>query len=68
MDFLKRFYLFIHERHTERGRDIGRERNRLPAGELDVGLNPRTLRLRPEPKAQLLSHPSAPHVFGLKKV
>ena len=28
--FLKR--LFIHERHTERGRDIGRGRNRLHAG------------------------------------
>ena len=24
--------LFIHERHRERGRDIGRERNRLHAG------------------------------------
>ena len=38
--FLKRFYLFIHERHThrermrerERGRDTGRERSRLHAG------------------------------------
>ena len=29
--FLKYFiYLFIHERHTERGRDIGRGRSRLP--------------------------------------
>ena len=27
-----RFYLFIHERHTERGRDIGRGRSRLPWG------------------------------------
>ena len=26
--------LFIHERHTERGRDIGRGRSRLPAGSL----------------------------------
>ena len=24
-------YLFIHERHTERGRDTGRGRSRLPA-------------------------------------
>ena len=31
-DFLKRFYLFIHERHTERGRDTGRGRSRLPVG------------------------------------
>ena len=28
--FLKIFYLFIHYRHTERGRDIGRRRSRLP--------------------------------------
>ena len=27
-----RLYLFIHERHTERGRDAGRGRNRLPMG------------------------------------
>ena len=25
-DFFLRFYLFIHERHRERGRDTGRER------------------------------------------
>ena len=32
--FLKKdfIYLFIHERHTERGRDTGRGRSRLPAG------------------------------------
>ena len=28
----QRFYLFIHERHTERGRDIGSGRSRLPEG------------------------------------
>ena len=28
------FYLFIHERHRERGRDIGRGRSRLPKGSL----------------------------------
>ena len=27
--------LFIHERHTERGRDIGRERSRLPVDRPD---------------------------------
>ena len=32
--FWKRLYLFIHERHKERGRDIGRERSRLPPGSL----------------------------------
>ena len=30
--FFLRFYLFIHERHKERGRNIGRGRSRLPAG------------------------------------
>ena len=30
--FLKRFYLFIHESHRDRGRDIVRGRSRLPAG------------------------------------
>ena len=32
--FLKRFYLFIHERHTDRGRDTGRGRSRLHVGSL----------------------------------
>ena len=32
--YFKRFYVFIHERHTERGRGIGREISRLPAGSL----------------------------------
>ena len=32
--FLKIFYLFIHERHRGRGRDIGRRRSRLPTGSL----------------------------------
>ena len=30
--FFLRFYLFIHERHTDRGRDIGRGRSRLMQG------------------------------------
>ena len=30
----KRFYLFIHERHKERGRDTGRGRGRVPVGSL----------------------------------
>ena len=33
-NFSLRFYLFIHERDRERGRDIGRERSRLHAGTL----------------------------------
>ena len=32
--FFLRFYLFIHERHRERGRDTGRGRSRLHAGSL----------------------------------
>ena len=32
--FFLRFYLFIYERHTERGRDIGKGRSRLQAGSL----------------------------------
>ena len=54
--FFKRFYLFIHERHRERGRDIGRGRSRL---QLDTGLDPRTLGSWSKPKAdtQALSHP-----------
>ena len=35
-----RFYLFIHERHTERGRDTGRGRSRLPAGSPMQDLTP----------------------------
>ena len=45
--FFKRFYSFIHERHTERGRDIGRgRRSRLHAESLmwdsiqDSGITP----------------------------
>ena len=30
--FFLRFYLFIHKRHTERGKDTGRGRSRLHAG------------------------------------
>ncbi|XP_077702227.1 PCNA-interacting partner isoform X3 [Canis aureus] len=45
-------------RDTERGRDTSRGRSRLPHGEPDVGLDPRTPGSRPEPKAeaQPLSH------------
>ena len=68
--FLKRFYLLIHQRHTERGRDTDRGRGRLPARSLtwDWILGPGS---RPEPKAdaQWLSHsgiPGGPHLIRVK--
>ena len=33
----KDFYLFILERHRERGRDIGKGRSKAPCGEPDTG-------------------------------
>ena len=56
-----RFYLFIHERHTERGRDRQREKQ-APRRELDVGFNPGTPGSCPEPKtdAQPQGHPGVP--------
>ena len=61
--FFWRFYLFIHERHTERAEtqaegEAGSSRSRKP----NVGLDPRTLGSRPELKAeaQPLSHPGVP--------
>ena len=49
-------------RDTERGRDIDKERSRLPCKEPDAGLDPRTPGSQPEPKAdaQPLSHSGAP--------
>ena len=49
-------------RETKRGRDIGRERSRVPKGSLIVRLDPRILGSQPKPKtdSQLLSHPGAP--------
>ena len=51
--------LFIHERYTERGWDIGQREKQVPWGEPNVGLGPGTLGPQPEPKAdaQPLSHP-----------
>ena len=61
--FFLRFYLFIHERHTERkaGTQVEREKQ-APCREPDVGLDPGTPGSRPGPKAdaQLLSHPGVP--------
>ena len=59
--FLKKFYLFIHEKHRKRGRDIARGRSRLHAGSLMWDSIP-GLGSRSEPKAdaQPLSHPGIP--------
>ena len=57
--FFLRFYLFIHLRHTERGR----ERSRLLAGNPVLDQESiQDLESYPEPKAdpQLLSHPGIP--------
>ena len=61
--FLKKIYLFIHERHTHTQRQRSRQREKQSlCGEPDVGLNPSTPGSLPEPKtdAQPLSHPGAP--------
>ena len=56
--FLKDFiYLFIHEKHRERGRDLGRRRSRLPAGSLMQDLIPGS---SPEPKADRCSSTEPP--------
>ena len=58
-------------RDTERGRDRGRGRSRLPAGSPhDAGLDPRTPGSHPGWKAdaQPLSHPGIPNTFILSHV
>ena len=57
--FFLRLYSFIRETQRERQR----HRQRAPCGESNAGLDPRTLRSRPEPKAvtQQLSHLGAWH-------
>ena len=60
--FLRLFiYVFVIDTHTQRGRDIGREKE-APCGEANVGLDPRTPGSCAEPKADalLLSHPGVP--------
>ena len=60
-NFLKRFYLFIHERHTERQRHRQREKQ-SSCRETDAGLDPWSPGSGPGPKAgaQPLSHPGIP--------
>ena len=63
--FFKILFIY-HERHRERQRHRKREKQ-APCEEPDVGLNPRILGSRPEPKAdtQPLSHPGAPRLISL---
>ena len=65
--FLKRFYLFIHERQRER-ECVAETEAEGKAGSMqqpDVGPDSGTLGSHPEPKAdaQPLSHPGIPCVF-----
>ena len=47
-------FMYLFMRDTQRGRDIGRGRSRLPAGTPNVGLNSRTPGSPPESKADAL--------------
>ena len=60
--------LFIHERHTERGRDTGRWRSRLHAGSLmwDSISGPPGSCPGPKAGARLLSHPGIPLLLFYK--
>ena len=59
--FFLRVYLFIHERHTERGSDIGGGRSRLLTGSPMRDSSP-GVGSHPEPKAdaQPVNHTGAP--------
>ena len=52
----------MRDTERERGRDIGREKSRPPAGSPLQGLDPKTPGSRPGPKAgaQPMSHPGNP--------
>ena len=55
--YFLRFYVFIHERHKERGRDTHRQREKqAPCGEPDARLNPRTHRDHTLSQRQTPSH------------
>ena len=50
----------MRDLERERGRDIGRGRSRLPTGESDAGLDPRTPGSKLKADTQPLSHSGAP--------
>ena len=55
---LKRYFVYLFTRDTQRETETQAEREQAPRGEPDVGLDPRTPGSCPEPKAdvQPLSH------------
>ena len=61
--FFLRFYLFIHERHTEREAETQAEGKLAPCREPDIGPDPGTPGSRPGLKAgtKPLSHPGIPN-------
>ena len=70
LNFVQRFYLFIHDRYIYRERQRQRQREKqAPCKKPDVGLDPGTPESRPELKvdAQPLSHPGAPIFNFLKR-
>ena len=68
--FLKRFYLFIHDSHTERDREAETQAEGGAGSmqEPDVGFDPGSPGSRPGPKAgaKPLRHPGIPHLFFFK--
>ena len=67
--FFKKIYLFMRDTHRERQRHSQREKQ-APCRESDMGLDPRTPGLQPEPKAdtQPLGHPGGPKVFIIAQI
>ena len=64
LNFIFNDYLFIHERHRERGRHTGRGRGRFPAGSLMQDSIPgsRDHNLSQRQTPQPLSHPGASRI------
>ena len=68
LTFFLRFYLFMHERHTEGERERQRHRQKekqAPCREPDMVLDPRSPESLPGLKvaAKLLSHPGCPNYY-----
>ena len=66
--FFKILFIYSWDIHRERQRHRQREKQ-APQGELDAGLDPRTLGSGSEPKAdaQPLSHPGTPLMVTLRE-